>query len=111
MGDSSKQDAIIRFLVDDSAVAPMVKTYLRANPPQQVWADFLGKVCFDLESGDLLQTHQAVDAILKERCERYSLPRVGVPSFIEHLELTVSDAATRSTPKATEPRHPNPSDF
>ena len=104
MGDSSKQDAIIRFLVDDSAVAPMVKTYLRANPPQQVWADFLGKVCFDLESGDLLQTHQAVDAILKERCERYSLPRVGVPSFIEHLESTVSDAATRSTPKATEPR-------
>lgn len=103
-GDTSKQDSIIRFLIDDSAIAAKVKTYLRANSSQQVWADFLGKVWFDLESGDLLQTYHAVDAILKERCEQYSLPRVGVSSFIEHLESIVSDAATRSTPKATEPR-------
>ncbi|MFG0290207.1 MAG: hypothetical protein ACF8CQ_18655 [Rhodopirellula sp. JB044] len=110
-GDRSKQDAIIRFLVDDSAVAPKVKTYLRANSPQQVWADFLGKVWFDLESGNLLQTYQAVDAILKERCERFSLPSVGVSSFIKHLESIVFDAATRSTPTATKPRTQTHPDF
>jgi len=110
-GGRLQQDAIIRFLMHDSTVDASLKTYLRTNSAQSVWNAFLAKVWFDLESGDLLQAFRVVETILRERCERYHLPRIGIPSFIEHLESIVSDAARLSTPKAEEPRILRRSDF